>query len=75
MSKCARCTQTPQGIEGHIDLFACSMGGNRMQFRCATCGCMWSRRYSGDGGFQWSEPKKQDLPGMDMPGRRHPSLG
>lgn len=71
MSKCDKCARLPEGIEGHIDLFTYSMGGNRMQFKCGTCGCMWTRQYAGDGGFEWAESKGKPQ-GMDMPGRRTP---
>jgi hypothetical protein len=69
MAKCIECERGPAHIEGHQFLFTVSMGGSRMLFRCSTCGTTWSRRYAGDGGFEWAAPAGEH-PGVDTPGRR-----
>lgn len=54
MSKCKACIAGPKGIEGHVDLFVTTMTGGPMQFRCRTCGALWTRR-QGDKTLEWSD--------------------
>ena len=67
MSICAQCQQRPTGIDGHEDLFAHKMGGAQMQFKCRSCGHLWTRRYVGDGSFLWEQPRAGEHPGIEMP--------
>lgn len=68
MTKCAACQKVPSGIEGHVDLFACTMDGRRMQFTCRVCGANWARHYTGTGSFDW-ETLVERLQGTAVPGR------
>ena len=54
MSKCEKCLQGPKGPEGHQDLFVTTMSGGPMQFRCRTCGALWTRR-QGPNGMEWAD--------------------
>jgi hypothetical protein len=67
-TKCIKCVAAPVGIEGHDELFAQFTGPGRIDFRCRTCGTVWARRYTGDGGFNWTAPASEDLLGVALPG-------
>ena len=59
MRDCIRCSEGPQGLEGHAELaFNPESGpygasGGRHVFICLACSSAWERRYEGGGQFMW----------------------
>jgi len=43
------------------------MAGSQMQFKCRACNFLWTRKYKGEGGFEWNM-SLGELRGADTPG-------
>ena len=69
MSRCAKCQQGPAGIVGHFDLFVFRVEPDAMQFKCAACGQLWTRRQTAQGRFEW-HASEGELRGLSIPGWR-----
>ena len=67
MGKCKSCAAGPKGVEGHLDLFVSTMGGSSMQFKCQTCGSVWTRRQGAER-QEWTDATGHEL-GSTLPHR------
>jgi hypothetical protein len=65
--QCPECEKGPQGAEGHGKLFSEAMTQGQMQFKCATCSTVWSRRYLAGGLYAWEPPQPGVFGGMRLP--------
>lgn len=61
MRDCARCSQGPDGLEGHLELALChdeqphyGAAAGQHLFMCLACSARWRRHYDGGGLFHWS---------------------
>lgn len=75
-AKCAKCQNGATGLVGHFDLFIVRLDRKTLQFKCATCGTLWTRAYGRDAPPIWSSGTAE-IKGMPVPGwkARPPSRG
>lgn len=72
--KCAKCENGVSGLVGHLDLFILRLDGATMQFKCATCGTLWTRT-TNTRGLVWCSTTPE-IKGMAVPGwRARPPIG
>ena len=67
--KCAKCQNGATGLVGHLDLFILRLDSQRMQFKCATCGTLWTRPARSQAPIIWSS-SAAEIKGMTVPGWR-----
>jgi hypothetical protein len=53
-TQCSPCMRGPSKIDGHANLRVRRLGAAGIVFQCRGCGALWSRSYSGSGGFTWA---------------------
>jgi hypothetical protein len=58
---CVDCNALPVGVAGHDSLLLeVAEAGEDPVFRCVACGCLWRRRYVGQGKFSWTPLRPLD---------------
>lgn len=67
MSKCPDCEKGPMGQEGHPGLLTQAMTGGQVQFKCSSCGALWSRSYAPGGRFEWTAQAAGSFGGVILP--------
>ena len=73
---CDQCLAGPAGIAGHPDLWARSLHGAQMIFRCEGCETVWTRDGNADG-YEWAVVEGRAAarpPGIALPSRAEPRL-
>ena len=67
-TSCENCRNLPEGIEGHAGLFTHRLSGSQMQFKCRSCGALWTRTSKAGGAYAWA-PSEEGQVGIAAPGR------
>jgi hypothetical protein len=55
------------GLVGHFDLYILRLDSKMMQFKCATCGTLWTRTAKSEESLVWSN-SESEMRGLPVPG-------